>query len=164
MIIDEYLRKHDFAVFSPKAVLFDMDGVLYDSMKNHSESWHKAMAHYGLNMSRDDAYMYEGMRGVETIKLLARQQWGKELSEEEAQEMYAEKSRCFNNCNPAGVMNGVKELMRKIKACGLKIVVVTGSGQRTLLDKLEKDFEGLVTKELMITAFDVKHGKPNPEP
>ena len=87
MIIDEYLRKHDFAVFSPKAVLFDMDGVLYDSMKNHSESWHKAMAHYGLNMSRDDAYMYEGMRGVETIKLLARQQWGKELSEEEAQEM-----------------------------------------------------------------------------
>ena len=61
-------------------------------------------------------------------------------------------------------MNGVKELMRKIKACGLKIVVVTGSGQRTLLDKLEKDFEGLVTKELMITAFDVKHGKPNPEP
>lgn len=164
MIIDEYLKKHGFAVFSPKAVLFDMDGVLYDSMKNHSESWHKAMEHYGLKMSRDDAYMYEGMRGVETIKLLAKQQWGKNLSEEEAQEMYAEKSRRFNNCNPAGIMNGVKELMQKIKAAGLKIVVVTGSGQKTLLDKLEKDFEGLVTKELMITAFDVKHGKPNPEP
>ena len=64
MIIDEYLRKHDFAVFSPKAVLFDMDGVLYDSMKNHSESWHKAMAHYGLNMSRDDAYMYEDRKST----------------------------------------------------------------------------------------------------
>jgi beta-phosphoglucomutase-like phosphatase (HAD superfamily) len=33
-----------------------------------------------------------------------------------------------------------------------------------LLDKLEEDLHNLVSKELMVTAFDVKHGKPAPEP
>lgn len=61
-------------------------------------------------------------------------------------------------------MEGVEELMRKIKADGLKIVVVTGSGQRSLLDKLESEFNGLIHRDLIISSFDVKHGKPNPEP
>ena len=61
-------------------------------------------------------------------------------------------------------MEGVEELMRKIKAQGLKIVVVTGSGQRSLLDRLEAEFHGLVSRELIVTSFDVEHGKPNPEP
>jgi beta-phosphoglucomutase-like phosphatase (HAD superfamily) len=42
--------------------------------------------------------------------------------------------------------------------------VVTGSGQHTLLDKLLGDFDGLLREELIVTAFDVTHGKPNPEP
>lgn len=155
---------HGFETFSPKAVLFDMDGVIYDSMPNHAVSWHRAMASFGLDMKSEDAYKYEGMRGIETIKMLARRQWNKELSDNEAEEMYAEKSKLFNQCPTADRMNGIEELMRKIKADGLKIVVVTGSGQKTLLDKLEHDFNGLISKELMITSFDVKHGKPNPEP
>ena len=159
-----YLEKHGFEAFEPKAVLFDMDGVIYDSMPNHAVSWHKAMTSYGLDMKPEDAYKYEGMRGVETIKLLAREQWHKELSDEEASEMYSEKSRLFSLCPKAKKMRGVEELMEKIKASGLKIVVVTGSGQRTLLDKLVDDFHGLISKDLMITSFDVTHGKPDPEP
>ena len=46
----------------------------------------------------------------------------------------------------------------------MKICVVTGSGQHTLLDKLLADFPGLLSEELMVTAFDVTHGKPDPEP
>jgi len=145
-------------------IIFDMDGVIYDSMPNHAVSWHKAMTSYGLDMKPEDAYKYEGMRGVETIKLLAHEQWHKELSDEEASEMYSEKSRLFSLCPKAKKMRGVEELMEKIKASGLKIVVVTGSGQRTLLDKLVDDFHGLISKDLMITSFDVTHGKPDPEP
>ena len=159
-----YLEKHGFEAFEPKAVLFDMDGVIYDSMPNHAVSWHKAMTSYGLDMKPEDAYKYEGMRGVETIKLLAREQWHKELSDEEASEMYSEKSRLFSLCPKAKKMRGVEVLMEKIKASGLKIVVVTGSSQRTLLDKLVDDFHGLISKDLMITSFDVTHGKPDPEP
>ena len=34
--IIKYLEEHGFEAFRPKAVLFDMDGVLYDSMPNHA--------------------------------------------------------------------------------------------------------------------------------
>lgn len=162
--IEKYLERHGFGTFSPKAVLFDMDGVLYDSMPNHAYSWHKSMAALGITMPPEDAYKYEGMRGVETIKLMARQQWGRELTDEEAQKMYGEKARVFSECPTAKVMDGVQDLQRMMKADGMKIVVVTGSGQRSLLDKLVKDFDGLVSPELIVSSFDVSRGKPDPEP
>lgn len=165
--IGNYQSKYGFGQFCPKAVLFDMDGVIYDSMPNHAVSWHESMADYGLEMPLEGAYQYEGMRGVETIKLLARQQWQKELSDEEAAAMYAHKSEKFVECaqqTPAQIMPGIKSLMQQIKEDGLKICVVTGSGQHALLGKLLSDFEGLLMEELIVTAFDVEHGKPAPEP
>ena len=164
---EQYLEKHGFGQFSPKAVLFDMDGVIYDSMKNHSTSWHDSMAAFGLDISYEGAYEYEGMRGIETIKTLARAQWNRELTDDEASTMYAHKAEVFaNQCKltPAQIMPGIKTLMEQIKANGLKICVVTGSAQHALLDKLLIDFDGLLREELIVTAFDVKHGKPNPEP
>ena len=165
--IVNYITKYGFGQFSPKAVLFDMDGVIYDSMHNHSVSWHDAMKTFGLDMPYEGAYQYEGMRGVETIRLLAREQWHRELSDEEAQTMYAHKAEIFaRQCQetPASIMPGIKELMGQIKSSGLKICVVTGSAQHALLDKLLIDFDGLLCAELIVTAFDVTHGKPNPEP
>ena len=166
-VIKKYLEKHGFEQFCPKAVLFDMDGVIYDSMPNHSVSWHDSMKDFGLDMPYEGAYQYEGMRGVETIKTLARAQWNRELSDEEAKKMYAHKAEVFaNQCKltPAQIMPGIKTLMQHIKSNGWKICVVTGSAQHALLDKLLIDFEGLLCEELIVTAFDVKHGKPNPEP
>lgn len=52
----------------------------------------------------------------------------------------------------------------KVKKDGLILMVVTGSGQLSLLERLEHHYPGMFHKELMVTAFDVKYGKPNPEP
>lgn len=164
---EHYLAKYGFGHFSPKAVLFDMDGVIYDSMPNHAVSWHDAMADYGLWMPYERAYQCEGMRGVETIRLLAREQWNEEIDEDRARDMYAHKSELFaERCNqyPASIMPGIRELMTQIKEKELEICVVTGSAQHTLLDKLLSDFEGLLNKELIVTAYDVTRGKPHPEP
>lgn len=162
--IENYLRKTGFRAFTPKAALFDMDGVLYDSMPNHAYSWHTSMASFGIEMSEADAYAYEGMRGVETIKKIVKEQRGVEITDEESQRMYDEKSRIFSTRPTALMMEGVKELQEKMKACGLKIVVVTGSGQVSLLEKLEHDFKGLIEPGMIVSSFDVKRGKPNPEP
>ena len=61
-------------------------------------------------------------------------------------------------------MPGAYEVLTKIKEEGLIPMVVTGSGQTSLLDRLNHNFPGIFKKELMVTAFDVKYGKPNPEP
>lgn len=162
--ITYYAKRHNIEAFKPKAVLFDMDGVLFNSMPNHAKSWHESMASFGLDMSPEEAFTYEGMRGVETIKLIARRQWGREISDDEAAKMYKFKSDLYSQCPKAEKMEGAEQLMRRIKAAGMKIVIVTGSGQHSLLDSLETEFPGLINRELVVTSFDVTHGKPSPEP
>ena len=61
-------------------------------------------------------------------------------------------------------MPGAWALLQKAKKDGRIPMVVTGSGQLSLLERLEHHYPGMFHKELMVTAFDVKYGKPNPEP
>ena len=147
-----------------RAVLFDMDGVLYNSMPSHAKAWHRAMAHFGYDLPEQEAYMHEGRTGASTINIVSRRQRGVEESEERIQEIYRVKSQFFNEYPPAEPRPGALELVRKLQAQGLKILIVTGSGQASLLDRLNHHFPGVFCRELMVTAFDVKRGKPDPEP
>jgi beta-phosphoglucomutase-like phosphatase (HAD superfamily) len=61
-------------------------------------------------------------------------------------------------------MAGIPELMRQIDACGMQVGVVTGSGQRPLINRLMKDFGQYLTEDHITTAYDVKRGKPAPDP
>ena len=149
---------------SPKVVLFDMDGVLYDSMPNHGVAWQRAMKEFGIHFTLEDSYATEGARGVDTIRKYAKAQLGKELSEEEAQQLYDVKAHYFHEMPEAKVFDGVIDLMQKIKESGLKIGIVTGSAQLPLIERVTRDFGEFVTKDQITTAYDVKRGKPNPDP
>jgi beta-phosphoglucomutase-like phosphatase (HAD superfamily) len=61
-------------------------------------------------------------------------------------------------------MAGSYETLKKVVRDGLFPMVVTGSGYAALLDNLDKFYPGIFRRERMVTAFDVKIGKPNPEP
>ncbi len=162
--IEEYLEEHDFEHFEPKAVLFDMDGVLYDSMPLHCVAWRKSMAHYGITMTDLDAYATEGARGVDTIRMMVRKQQGRDIDEQEAQAMYDLKSRLFHEMDEAPLMPGIMELMERIHQSGLVIGVVTGSGQKPLIARLLRDFGQWLREDRIVTAYDVTRGKPAPDP
>ena len=162
--INNYLQSHGYNTINLKAVLFDMDGVLFNSMPNHAESWHKVMLRFGFGLSRDEAYMHEGRTGASTINIVSRRERGHDATEEEIKAIYQAKTEEFNKCPMAERMPGAYEVLTKIKEEGLIPMVVTGSGQSSLLDRLNHNFPGIFKKELMVTAFDVKYGKPNPEP
>lgn len=159
-----YLLKHGHKEFRPKVALFDMDGVLYDSMPNHAKAWRESMASYGIEMSEEEAYAFEGMRGFETIKIVAGRQWGREITDEESVEMYRVKSDCYSACPTAPMMSGTYALQEEMRRLGLTIGVVTGSGQHSLLERVLADYEGLVDKDIFVTALNIKRGKPAPDP
>ena len=164
LAIKKYLEEHDFEALSPRVVLFDMDGVLYDSMPNHAIAWQESMAKYGIHMTADDAYATEGARGVDTIREMVRRQQHREIDEAEAQKMYDLKSQTFHSLPEAPVMPGILDLMRQIHASGLQCGVVTGSGQRPLISRILKDFGDYVDEAHITTAYDVTRGKPLPDP
>ena len=164
LAIKKYLEEHDFEALSPRVVLFDMDGVLYDSMPNHAIAWQESMAKYGIHMTADDAYATEGARGVDTIREMVRRQQHREIDEAEAQKMYDLKSQTFHSLPEAPAMPGIHDLMRQIHASGLQCGVVTGSGQRPLISRILKDFGDYVDEAHITTAYDVTRGKPLPDP
>lgn len=163
-IISEYLKYHGFAEFSPKAVLFDMDGVLYDSMPLHAIAWVESMKQFGIHMTSADAYATEGARGIDTIRTMVKKQKGEDISLDEAQKMYDVKTEIFHTLPTAAIFPGVRETMQKIKEAGMQIGVVTGSGQRPLIMRLLSDFGDFLDEAHIVTAYDVERGKPNPDP
>ncbi len=162
--VRKYLTSNGFGEFCPKAVLFDMDGVLYDSMPHHAIAWRESMARFGIHMTEADAYATEGARGIDTIVRFVKEQQGKDITLEEAQRMYDVKAELFHQMSEAKVFDGAKELMARIVEREWRVAVVTGSGQRPLIDRLLQDFGDYVTEDHIVTAYDVTHGKPNPEP
>ncbi|MBP5629416.1 MAG: HAD-IA family hydrolase [Bacteroidaceae bacterium] len=147
-----------------KAVCFDMDGVLYDSMPHHAEAWAKASEDFGLGMTYHDVFMQEGRTGFSTIDIFTRKNWGRPTNHDEVNRIYARKCEYFNVLPEAKPMPGARSLLEQIKADGLQIVLVTGSAQHSLLERLNRDYPSIFHSDLMVTGFDVTYGKPDPEP
>ena len=149
-----------------KAVLFDMDGVLYDSMPSHVQAWYDTMSAVGAASTLEDFYMFEGRTGHSTIDILFNRAFGRDATQEEKESIYSRKANRFIELENSGSkpMPGALEVLQKVKQLGLERIIVTGSGQQSLFEKLDTHFPGFFQKDLMVTAYDVKYGKPHPEP
>ena len=145
--------------------LIDMDGVLYDSMPFHARAWYEMFTEFGLNISNpDEFYLYEGMTGGDTIQMILKRELGRDATEEEKRDLYARKADFFVGAGQKKMMPHADRMLSAFRNAGLKTVLVTGSAQGSLLDSLANDYPGFFPKERMVTALDVKNGKPHPEP
>lgn len=162
--ITRYLLKQQQTSLLAKAVLFDMDGVLYDSMRFHSRSWYETACHHNLVSTPEIFYLFEGRTGESTINELYQKTFQRDATEEEKKSIYQEKAILFNQYNDGKAMPGASEVLAVVKASGMQTLVVTGSGQHSLIDKLEETYPGCFMRDKMVTAFDVIYGKPHPEP
>lgn len=141
-----------------------MDGVLFNSMPFHASAWKKAMKSHGLSLSEEEAYLHEGRTGAGTIDIVMQRERNRKATPEEIETIYERKSAEFNKYPEAPAMPGALELVEQIRKDGLLTGIVTGSGQQSLLTRIETYFPTLFDPNNMVTAFDVKQGKPHPEP
>ena len=151
-----------------RAYFFDMDGVLFNSMPHHAIAWEEVMKEHDLSFTAYDCYLNEGRTGESVIREAMWKARSRDATPDEIKQIYTEKSERFNLlAQQAGgtvVIDGVAEVLRYVQSTGSQIWVVTGSGMRSLLDNLNNALPPVFQRDRMITAFDVTHGKPDPEP
>lgn len=159
-----YLNRHNYPTFDLKAVLFDMDGVLYNSMPAHEKSWQQVAHEWNLQTSPHEFFLHEGRTGKSTINMLFNRTFGRDATDDEIVRVYERKTELFTTYDNGKTMEGAREVLERVQSYGLTPVLVTGSGQASLLNRLNDNFPGFFTSETMVTALDVKMGKPHPEP
>ncbi|MDE7401877.1 MAG: HAD hydrolase-like protein [Muribaculaceae bacterium] len=147
-----------------KAALIDMDGVLYDSMKYHTLAWQRMVSEQGIASSRDEFYLYEGMTGQETIELIWRRETGKIPDADTIRKLYSIKAKYFIEMGEKELMTDADRMLQALVDADVKRILVTGSAQSSLLNRLDHDYPGVFLDGYKVTAHDVIHGKPNPEP
>jgi beta-phosphoglucomutase-like phosphatase (HAD superfamily) len=159
-----YLENNRFTNFDLKSVIFDMDGVLYDSMPAHDKSWKQTIEELGLKYEPFEFYLQEGRIGKSTINDIFQRNLQRDATVEEENNIYSRKSELFQQYNTNGILPHADDLLNLVKEKKLTPVLVTGSGQPSLLDKLDHHFPGIFNPDTMVTAFNVTKGKPDPEP
>lgn len=163
-MITNYLKRNDFPYLKPKAVFFDMDGVLFDSMPKHSIAWTKAMNESGLPFTQLEAYLFEGQPAADTINQIFRKTHGRESLQEERDDIYSLKGKYFDEMGEPIPIPYSLDILQNLKNKGFMLYVVTGSAHPALLDNIQVHFPEIFPTENIISAFDVKRGKPYPDP
>ena len=163
-IIEQYVQLQGRKALQLRAVLFDMDGVLFDSMPYHAKAWSQVMTEAGFHFTEEDVYMNEGRTGADTINTASLAQFGKPSTPEQIDALCKAKCEIFATYPETPRMQGALELVRKVKECGLTPMIVTGSGTPTLLDRIQSNFPGIFDEGHIVTSFNVKRGKPFPDP
>lgn len=148
-----------------KAVFFDQDGDLFNSMPYHAQSWELAMNENGLPFTKNQTYRNEGRTGASVINEAYRLIHGVDAPQEVVEAVYAAKSAHFIRLTGGQLpelIPGIQDVLRFLHEHGVQCWVVTGSGQRNLISSLNDTFDHVFTG--IICAYDVTHGKPDPEP
>ncbi len=138
-------------------VIFDLDGVLVNSMPTHFQAWQAAFVKIaGLEIAERDVYLLEGMRGMELVEKIFEQ---KKFSDHSlVHEVHDEKSRIFKAIRSSEPFEGVREMIAGMECSK---AVVSGSTRNDVEIILEEAF-GRDRFDAIITADDIEKGKPDP--
>ena len=143
------------------AVIFDMDGVLTDSMKYHIESWNYAFNQLDIFPSKEDFALLEGMSYKETIEFIS-EKYNAKLNQNEKDKIYSIKKDKLSEIFHFEIYPEIPSLLKFLKKQNLQLAVVSGANKEFVDNIINKFFKDEF--EIVITGDDVQKGKPNPEP
>jgi beta-phosphoglucomutase len=146
----------------PKAIIFDLDGVLTDTSEYHYQAWKHLADDEGIPFTKEENDAH--LRGVGRRESLLYLLKGRKVSEEQMQEMMDRKNRYYNELiktmTPKEVVPGGVQLLKEIRQAGIKTAIASSSKNcMTVLEHLElvSYFDGIAD------GYSVVNGKPAPD-
>lgn len=139
--------------------IFDMDGVLFDSERLYSDTWHEIAADRGITLAADFTSKISGTGGEDLPKIIAGF-----YGIEDGQEIVDECLKRMNAKLSLGVpvKPGVPEALKFFRDRGYKICVASGSPVPMIEANLKRANLMEFFDEL-VSGQDFPKGKPNPD-
>lgn len=144
-----------------KAILFDMDGVIFDTERVYLEEWKQVFKKYGYKM-KDEIYISVMGTGRENVKKVFKEYYGDNLPIED---MYVDKDILLNEAvseNKIPLKTGAFDILSYLKDNGYKTALATSAKR----DRLEIQLSLADIKDkfdAIVCIDDVGKGKPNPD-
>lgn len=143
-----------------ESVIFDMDGVLFDTESIYLKVWKNVFRKYGYKMTKD-IYSQVIATGRENVKKVFLREFGEELPIEK---MYREKDIALKEEieKHVYIKEGAVEILTYLKNKNYKVALATSSDRERMNKQLEKAsireyFDEIVCRD------EVENTKPNPE-
>jgi beta-phosphoglucomutase len=140
-----------------RGIIFDLDGVLVDSMPDHYNAWKLAFKEVtDIEVDERMIYLLEVMRVNDLVKKIFEQKNYDDYSI--AQKVNERKNQIFKDILTPRTFDGVKELIERLKCTK---AVVSGSARKDVEVLIDRTF-GQDNFDVIITADDIDRGKPDP--
>lgn len=143
-----------------KAVIFDIDGTLIDSVDHHAAAWVKALKHFGVEVAFQDMRVQIGKGGDQILLGLL----PPEMIERKGQDIQAFRSDLFKRTYLSKVrpFPAVRELFQRIRANDQKVVLAS-SGRADEVERY-KEIAGIADLiDSATSSDDAERSKPFPD-
>ncbi len=144
-----------------KAVLFDMDGVIVDSMPYHFISWFETLKKYNVTVSPFDIYEKEGEKSDICVKRFFERD-GIYYDDKIIKEVLDTRNELYKKYFKPYFFNGIEDILKKLKEQNIKTAIVTGSSKQKMQTSLPEKIINMF--DVIVSADTAGKGKPYPDP
>ena len=144
-----------------KAILFDLDGVIVDSLHYHYLAWDQMFQKYGSNVTEESVLLTEGMNSFEILPLML-QQTGVDIPVEEHNKFIEDKRSLFRQIAKLTYYPNAFETIAELRKRGYMTALVTACARKNMEKSVDLEKQKLF--DFIISGDDVPRAKPNPDP
>jgi len=144
-----------------RAVLFDLDGVVVDTIHYHYLAWDHMFRELGGSVSKESVLLHEGRASREILPLFLREA-GVELDEERHAEFIERKREYYRSIVKIKYFPDIFSTIGTLKSRGFRTALVTASARGNMEKSLDESMREYF--DFIITGDEVRRAKPAPEP
>ena len=147
-----------------KAVIFDFDGVVCDSELLHYKALNAVFNQHGVDIPKEVHWQtYLGYSDLDNI-VAVNADYDMGLSDDQVQQLIEQKKVIFDDLisKERVIIDGVGEFIRRLIDAGIRRAICSGA-LRSDIDIMLAGTEFQDAFEVIVTADEVTHGKPDPE-